>query len=613
MANNQVRRARQSSSTQNRRRQASSNVQRNQNTRGQRPSQRTHANAVKSQTKAVPPKRKKNRRGPWGTIFGLTALAAIIFLTIQILDLNVFPLYYVIPVVLILLALTVLLFRLYNFTSRRQITRFFAGFVLAAFTIVFGFAGYYVHRTANMFDMITSLTDQVTHTESVITMQGSTITDIQQLKGKKVGTIYGLDSEATQYCIDDLKNQGVTVDQQDYEYLVTMLDDLYAGNLDAIFLNESFRGIIHSEYEDPYFGFNQQTNVIYKSIYYTPKENVFENTDKVSSVITQPFTILVSGNDSYGALEETARSDVNMLVTINPTTHTVLMTSMPRDTYTTIACAADDGYCPNGQYDKLTHSGLYGIETTDKTIEELMGITINYYVRVNFSSLVNIVDSVGGIDIEVAPGMAVEHFGADASLEGVKEGWNHLDGERALAYSREREAYLDGDNQRVRNQQQVLRALIDKCISPSMLINFGNFVDALAGAFETNMSADEIKALLRYQVSFNPEWIIEGYAMAGNSDLLYCASLGTEASVIVVDDAYIQEGRAKIQAVLDGKSSTEVGSNDTTEPAGTWDQTEEPVYEDPGTDTGTEQSTAEDTDSGYYFSDENYTVEEDEY
>ena len=609
MANKEIRRVRKSSGTQKRNRTTTTNSRRTQNTR-QRPPQTAQANAARQVQRSAPKKKKSNRRGPWGTIFGLTALICIILFTIQILDLNVFPLYYVIPVVLILIALTVLLFRLYNFTSRRKITRLFAGVILAAFTIVFGFGAYYVHRTADMFDMITSLTDQVTHTESVVTMAGSPITDIQQLKGKKVGTIYSIDAEATQYCIDDLANQGVTINQQDYDYLVTMLDDLYAGNLDAILLNEKYRGIIHSEYEDPYFGFNQQTNVIYKSQWFTPKENVIENTDKVSSVITKPFTILVSGNDSYGDLEETARSDVNMLVTINPTTHTVLMTSMPRDTYTTIACAVDDGYCPNGQYDKLTHSGLYGIETTDKTIEELMGITINYYVRVNFSSLVNIVDSVGGIDIEVAPGMAVEHFGADASLEGVKEGWNHLDGERALAYSREREAYMDGDNQRVRNQQQVLRALIDKCISPSMLLNFGNFVDALSGAFETNMSADEIKALLRYQVSFNPEWIIEGYAMAGNSDLLYCASLGTEASVIVVDDSYIQEGRAKIQAVLDGHSSNEVGSTDTTEPVGTWDQTEEPVYDQPDY---SDQTSEEDTDSGYYFSADDYTAEEDEY
>lgn len=609
MANKEIRRVRKSSGTQKRNRTTTTNSRRTQNTR-QRPPQTAQANAARQVQRSAPKKKKSNRRGPWGTIFGLAALICIILFTIQILDLNVFPLYYVIPVVLILIALTVLLFRLYNFTSRRKITRLFAGVILAAFTIVFGFGAYYVHRTANMFDMITSLTDQVTHTESVVTMAGSPITDIQQLKGKKVGTIYSIDAEATQYCIDDLANQGVTINQQDYDYLVTMLDDLYAGNLDAILLNEKYRGIIHSEYEDPYFGFNQQTNVIYKSQWFTPKENVIENTDKVSSVITKPFTILVSGNDSYGDLEETARSDVNMLVTINPTTHTVLMTSMPRDTYTTIACAVDDGYCPNGQYDKLTHSGLYGIETTDKTIEELMGITINYYVRVNFSSLVNIVDSIGGIDIEVAPGMAVEHFGADASLEGVKEGWNHLDGERALAYSREREAYMDGDNQRVRNQQQVLRALIDKCISPSMLLNFGNFVDALSGAFETNMSADEIKALLRYQVSFNPEWIIEGYAMAGNSDLLYCASLGTEASVIVVDDSYIQEGRAKIQAVLDGHSSNEVGSTDTTEPVGTWDQTEEPVYDQPDY---SDQTSEEDTDSGYYFSADDYTAEEDEY
>lgn len=136
------------------------------------------------------------------------------------------------------------------------------------------------------------------------------------------------------------------------------------------------------------------------------------------------------------------------------------MTSIPRDSYVEEVC--DDYACNYGAYDKLTHTGIYGVDTTKATVENLLGIDVNYVFRVNFTSMIDIVDALGGIDIDVAEGMAVSRFYTNSTLEGVHEGTNHLDGKRALAYSRERKAYIDGDVQRARNQQQVLQAMFKK-------------------------------------------------------------------------------------------------------------------------------------------------------
>ena len=213
---------------------------------------------------------------------------------------------------------------------------------------------------------------------------------------------------------------------------------------------------------------NNMTSVVNQTVYYTKRETKTDTVKDSVNVATKPFTILISGNDSYGGLTSNSRSDSNMLVTVNPSTHTVLMTSIPRDYYETIQCGdTDTGLaCPQDERDKLTHSGLYGIDTTEKTIEEFLDITINYHVRVNFSSLTNLVDALGGIDVFVEEGLAVEQFNADWSLQGVTEGWNHLDGKRALAFARERYAYTDGDAQRVKNQQIVIQAMISKIASP---------------------------------------------------------------------------------------------------------------------------------------------------
>ena len=174
----------------------------------------------------------------------------------------------------------------------------------------------------------------------------------------------------------------------------------------------------------------------------------------------------------------------------------------------------------------------------------------------NFTSVVGLVDALGGIDVNVAPGYAVDSFWTNPSY-GVTEGVNHLNGEAALAYSRERYAYSEGDRQRVKNQQEVLMAIVKKAISPSMLVNYTSFMQALSGSFETNMSQNEISALIKNQLDKNPSWTFIQYSLDGTGSTEMCAELGDAAYVMIPDENTVTLAKEKIDAVINGSSAQE--------------------------------------------------------
>jgi len=235
------------------------------------------------------------------------------------------------------------------------------------------------------------------------------------------------------------------------------------------------------------------------------------------------------------------------------------MTSIPRDYYVELVCPDDEteSTCPVGSYDKLTHSGLMGIKSTEKTIEKALGIKINYNVRINFSSVVNLVDALDGIDLDIKKGEEVDIFYVN-SQPGLSVGKHHVDGETALAFARERHAYADGDNQRVRNQQKVFKAIFKRIVSPKMVTNYGRFMDALAVAFDTNLSGDEISKFVKYELNNMPDWKIESYAIVAEPDYQFCYQSQSYASVVQQNDIMNEVARKKIKAVLNGKSSTTV-------------------------------------------------------
>ena len=190
-------------------------------------------------------------------------------------------------------------------------------------------------------------------------------------------------------------------------------------------------------------------------------------------------------------------------------------------------------------------------------MEQLLGIEINYTFKVGFDTVTDIVDAVGGIDVTVAPGYAVDNFHC---LQGfsVHEGVNHLNGEQALGYARERYAYTEGDRQRTKNQQQVLMGIVDKITSPAIVTNYASIMDSMSDTFSTTMSSQEISDLIKYQLNSNPKWKMEQYMVNGTGDTLMCAELGDAAYVMVPDQSTVTTAKNKINAVLAGKSADDV-------------------------------------------------------
>ena len=210
-----------------------------------------------------------------------------------------------------------------------------------------------------------------------------------------------------------------------------------------------------------------------------------------------------------------------------------------------------------GALDKITHTGIHGTNTTKRTVEQLLGIEINYTFKVGFDTVTDLVDALGGVDVNVEPGYAMNSFAALSGFS-VHEGVNHLNGEQALAFARERYSYTEGDRQRTKNQQQVLMGIVKEATKPSVITNYAAIMDTMANTFSTTMSNEEITDLIKYQLNNNPTWKMEQYMVDGTGDTLMCAELGDAASVMVPDQSTVKMAKDKINAVLAGKSSEDV-------------------------------------------------------
>lgn len=511
-----------------------------------------------------------NQRSLGFTIFAIVLSIVLVatagIMVYEILKLEILPSNILMPVILVIILFSLILLLLINFCAHGLATKIIFSFLVILISVVYGLGDYYLYSTASTLNIVTEQAAKSKNTVSLIVMAESTKTDVQDINGSKIGVLKNINKEGTKKSLNDISKQNIGYSTEKFDNVPAMLQALYEGEVDAIILNEAYRSNV-SEIEN-YGNFNNETKVIHQTVYYTKEAN---NSLAVSDITSKPFTILITGNDSFGTLDEVSRSDVNMIVTINPLTSTILMTSIPRDAFVTEVC--DDYACNYGVEDKLTHTGIYGADTTKDTLENLLDIDINYIFRVNFSSMIDIVDALGGIDIDVAEGMAVSRFYSDSTLEGVHEGQNHLNGKRALAYSRERKAYLDGDVQRARNQQQVLQAMFKKASSPEIITKYSNILKAVGKAFDTNMTTKEITSFIKYQLQANPSWKFEQYVLKGENTLKVSPELGMEVSAVELYAYSIQTASEKIQAVLDGKSSDTIETEEDI-PAGTLSEEE---------------------------------------
>ena len=473
------------------------------------------------------------------------------YLLYELIKINVLPtkLIFLMTIVFVLLdAIFILLLCHY---SKGVVSKIACIVLSLLLTLGSCFGGYYISKTGSLLTSITNVTKHAKNTVSVVVKQSSDIKNKSQLNGVSVGTLRNIGTQGSKKVLKELSNDGIVLKQKEYDSLTALLEDFYNGEVEAIIINESSRSQILDM--ESYADFDNNTRVVYQTSYKV------ENTDKAKSVTditSKPFNVLISGSDTRGGFDENGRSDVIMVATVNPKTSTILLTSVPRDFYVTTACDAGDG-CMQGALDKITHTGIHGTNTTKRTVEQLLGIEINYTFKVGFDTVTELVDALGGVDVTVAPGYAVNNFNALSGFS-VHEGVNHLNGEQALAFARERYAYSEGDRQRTKNQQLVLMGIVDKVTSPAIVKNYASIMDAMANTFSTTMSSDEISDLIKYQINNNPKWKMEQYMVNGTGDTLMCAELGDAASVMVPDQSTVKMAKDKINAVLAGKSSESV-------------------------------------------------------
>lgn len=482
-----------------------------------------------------------------GIVLSILLVVASFYLLYQLIKINVLPTKLLFLITIIFVLLDAIFALLLCYYTRAVVSKIIC--VVITLVFIFGscMGGYYISKTGSLLTNITNVTKHAKNTVSVVVKQSSDIKNKSQLNGLSVGTLRTIGTQGSSKALTELSKDGIVMNQSEYDSLSAMLEAFYNGEVDSIIINESSRSQILDM--ESYADFDNNTRVVYQTSYKV------ENTDKanaVSDITSKPFNVLISGSDTRGGFDENGRSDVIMVATINPKTSTILLTSVPRDFYVTTACDAADG-CMQGALDKITHTGIHGTNTTKRTVEQLLGIEINYTFKVGFDTVIDLVDALGGVDVTVAPGYAYSN-----SAITIHEGANHLNGHDALEYARERYAYTEGDRQRTKNQQQVLMGIVNEATKPSVITKYASIMDAMANTFSTTMSNEEISDLIKYQINNNPKWKIEQYMVDGTGDTLMCAELGDAASVMVPDQSTVKLAKDKINAVLAGKSADDV-------------------------------------------------------
>ena len=270
---------------------------------------------------------------------------------------------------------------------------------------------------------------------------------------------------------------------------------------------------------------------------------------EANKITKEPFVVYLSGVDNRGELTENARSDVNILAVVNPVTKQAALINTPRDYYVDLAGTESK--------DKLTHAGLYGVETSMATLGNLYGVDVDHYIRINFAGFISIIDAIGGVD--VYSDQAFTSVGSPGYYDPTTfaEGWNHLDGKSALAFARERHAFKTGDIQRGINQMKVIDAMANKLKSPALLMSFSKLMDAVSDCFVTSLSQEQISALVRMQLASLSDWDIQSCTVtgtSGKSSQCYSAK-GQSLYVMKPDENSVNQAKELIASVLGGEGT----------------------------------------------------------
>lgn len=452
--------------------------------------------------------RRRKRRG-WGTLIGLVLiliqLVFTVLLMFNIFKLDILPLKYLIAVN----AFLILIF-LYNFTS--QFTKaHIIGKILSV--ILSGVILFIYLVSAKLDSVLTKLNIPEINTDvvDICVLSTDKANSINDIADYKFAYNSSASNDNVKTAFNSLKSDinKSSLEMAEYKSWDDLIDAFYANkDVQVLVMNDSMISVIAAQYED----FDQQIKILkqyeYKKLVQVQKSTV--------NVKKDPFVIYVSGISSEdgadSALSDIGLSDVNIIAVVNPETRQILLVTTPRDSYIKITG-------PNGRkgYDKLTHAGNYGVEASMETLEDLYGVNIDYYVKINFSGCVAVVDALGGITIDSEVEFTCGEDASPIPYHFVK-GENECDGEMAVAFSRERHAFLAGDFQRGRNQTAAIKGIIQKATSTAILTKYSAVLDAVGDMFLTNIPTNTISDLVKLQLSDSKAWNIQTYSIEGTTE-----------------------------------------------------------------------------------------------
>lgn len=503
---------------------------------GRKSSSQGPAGKNRGNNKGTPKKRASNKISRQiGIILCGIQLAVTLVFVVALLVLNMLPMKYLGVIVGMLLVLWMILLVGQLVSKKKAI----AGKIISVFmSIVLAFGSYYIFKTNGTVENISGGNKKVDKMVVAVLAEDQAET-IEDAASYDFGVQYAMKGDDVKSTVESINQElGSDISTVEYKSLNEQAVALHDGEAQAIIYNDAYTSILEEAFE----GYSNAVKIIYSH----EITSALENTSSNVKVADDTFTVYISGIDVYGAIETNSRSDVNMIATVNPTTHQVLLVTTPRDYYVEIPGIS------GGQKDKLTHAGIYGVDASMATLEELYDTEIDFYARVNFTSLVQMVDALGGVD--VISEQAFTTSDESGLVMNVAQGENHFTGQQALAFSRERMNVDGGDFQRGKNQQAVIIAMIKKAVSPAILTGANGILSSISGNVDTNMSQEQIQELIKSQLAGGGAWNIKSMAAEGTGDDQECySSPGSILYVTQPDLNSITAIKGAIDAVENGE------------------------------------------------------------
>ena len=424
-------------------------------------------------------------------VLGLAVVIEIVFCALTI-SLGVLPGQYLALLIVVLVAIDIGIFALVTNAKKSQ-KKFYTGMILTVILMIMLLpVAYFLNTTGAAIQKLVAQGDQWEEYD-VLAMADSDYESVSDIKGKKV-YVLGLQDKMSVEARERLVTKAdVELDEseKDIVSLGNRIQD-EQGQLhdELILVSESQYELLCDELEN----FKKNTKIVYSEKVQKRAKSAASEVD----VTKDPFNIYITGIDAWGSIDKVSRSDVNMIVTVNPQTRTVLLTSIPRDAYVTL-----HSY---GQLDKLTHTGIYGVDETLDTVEDWMDIDLNYYVKVNFSMVVGLVNAIDGITL-----YNEEEFQSTIAPYWYKKGWITMHGKKTLYYARERKWFEGGDPRRTEHQQKVMEAIIKKVSSSEVILtHYADILSVVSDNMTMSLSDKELKALARMQLSdMDTKWTIK--------------------------------------------------------------------------------------------------------